>query len=121
MGIYESSGHTRNPLGAVSVFVGLVAALASAVLWAYQFDPGGLLVRSFASKLGPGLASGDALVLFAAIFGALAVISAIAVSMGGSTRGSSVLAIMLGVVGLSYPVLSWFKVFTRPLLRHGLP
>jgi hypothetical protein len=121
MGIYQSSGHTRNPLGAVSVFVGIVGAAASAILWAYQYDPDGSLVRSVASRLGPGLASGDALVLFAAIFGALAVVSAIAVSVGGSTRASSVIAIVLGVVALSYPLLSWFKVFTRPLLRQGLP
>ena len=121
MGIYQSSGRTRNPLGAVSVVLGIVGAAASVALWAYQFDPSGPFVRSFASKLGPGLASGDALVLFAAIFGALAVISAIAVSLGGSTRASSVVAIMLGVIALSYPLLSWFKVFTRPLLRHGLP
>lgn len=121
MGIYQSSGRTRNPLGAVSVFVGLVGAIASVILWAYQFDPNGPLVRSIAGKLGPSFASGDALVLFAAIFGAMAVISAIAVSVGGTTRASSVVAVVLGVIGLSYPVLSWFKVFTRPLLRHALP
>jgi hypothetical protein len=120
MGIYQSSGRTRNPLGAVSVFVGVVGAVASAVLWANQYDPGSPLVRSFYSTLGPGLASGDALMLFAAIFGGLAVISAIAVSVGGSTRASSVVAIVLGVVALSYPVLGWFKVVTRPL-RHALP
>lgn len=121
MGIYQSSGRTRNPLGAVSVFVGIVGALASVILWAYQFDPNGPLVRSFAERLGPGLASGDALVLFAGIFGAIAVISAIAISVGGSTRASSVVAVVLGVIALSYPVLSWFKVFTRPLLRNNLP
>ena len=121
MGIYQSSGRTRNPLGVASVVMGAVGAFASVILWAYQYDPSGPLVRSVASKLGPGLASGDALVLFAAVFGALAVISAIAVSVGGSTRASSVVAIMLGVVALSYPLLSWFKVFSRPLLRHGLP
>lgn len=121
MGIYQSSGRTRNPLGVVSVFVGIVGAAASVILWAYQYDPDGPLVRSIAWRLGPGLASGDALVMFAAVFGALAVISAIAVSVGGSTRASSVLATVLGVVALSYPVLNWFKVFTRPLLRHTLP
>ncbi len=121
MGIYQSSGHTRNPLSAVSVLVGMVGAVASVILWAYQYDPGGPLARSFASRLGPGLASGDALVLFAAIFGALAVVSAIAISVSGSTRASSVVAIILGVVALSYPLLIWFKVFTRPLLRNGLP
>ncbi|MGZ5301737.1 MAG: hypothetical protein ACXWEJ_07930 [Actinomycetota bacterium] len=121
MGIYQSSGRTRNPLGVVSVFVGIVGAAASVLLWAYRYDPEGSLVRSIASRLGPGFAFGDTLVLFAAIFGALAVISAIAVSVGGSTRASSVVATVLGVVALSYPVLIWFKVFTRPLIRHALP
>jgi hypothetical protein len=121
MGIYQSSGHTRNPLGVVAVFVGAIGALASVTLWAYQYDPHGPIVRSIASSLGPGFAFGDTLVVFAAIFGALAVIAAIAVSVGGSTRASSVVATLLGVVALSYPLLAWFKVLTRPLLRHTLP
>jgi hypothetical protein len=120
MGIYQSSGRTRNPLGTVSVVVGVVGAIASAILWAYQFDPNGPLVQSFASRLGPGLGSGDALVLFATVFGGLAVISAIALSIGGSARASTFAAIVLGVFALSYPVLSWFQVFTRPLIRNGI-
>jgi hypothetical protein len=120
MGIYQSSGRTRSPLGALAVAVGMLGAGASIILWAYQYDPTGALVRSVASKLGPGLVLGDALVLFAAIFGAFAVLSAIALSVGGSPRASSVVAIVLGVIALSYPVLQWFKVFTRPFLRNGL-
>jgi hypothetical protein len=121
MGIYQSSGRTRNPLAALSVCVGAVGATASAVLWAYQFDPNGPLVRSIAERLGPGLGTGDALVLFAAIFGGMALIFGIATSMGGSGRSSSILAIVLGVFAVSYPILSWFQVFTRPLLHHSLP
>lgn len=121
MGIYQSSGHTRNPLGTVSVVVGIVGASASILLWANQFDANGPLLLSITSRLGPGLASPDALMLFATVFGALAVTSAIALSVGGSGRASSFVAIALGVVALSYPILSWFKVFTRPLLRHALP
>jgi hypothetical protein len=121
MGIYESSGRTRNPLGAISICVGIVGAVASIILWAYQFDPNDPYVRSIAGKLGPGLASGDTLVLFAAVFGVLAVIFAIGVSMSGSGRASTVVAIVLGAVALSYPLLSWFKVFTRPLLHQSLP
>ena len=120
MGIYQSSGRTRNPLGAISVVVGMVGACASVILWAYQYDPGGALVRSVAAKLGPGLVLGDTLVLFAAVFGTIAVVSAVALSVSGSTRATSVVAIVLGVIALSYPVLQWFKVFTRPLLRNGL-
>jgi len=120
MGIYQSSGRTRNPLGALAVAVGMLGAGASVILWAYQFDPGGTFVRSVATKLGPGFVLGDTLVLFATIFGTIAVVSAIALSVSGSTRATSVLAIVLGVIALSYPVLQWFKVFTRPLLRNGI-
>jgi len=118
MGIYQSSGRTRNPLGAVAVLAGVVGAGASAVLWTYQYDPRGLLVRSIASKLGPGIALGDRLVLLAAICGGLAVVMAIAGSLGGSMRASSVVATVLGAIGLSYPVLTWFQVVSRPLLRR---
>jgi hypothetical protein len=118
MGIYQSSGHTRNPLGVVSVFVGIVGALISVVLWAYQYDPGGPFVRSVASRLGPGLALGDSMVLVAAICGGLAIAMAITGSVGGSTKGSSAIAIVLGVIALSYPLLSWFKVLSRPVLHR---
>jgi len=121
MGIYQSSGRTRDPLGVVCVLVGGIGAAASAVLWAYQYDPGGLLVRSVASRLGPGLGLGDGLILFAAICGIFAVALAIAGSVGGSTKGASVVAIVLGVTALSYPTLTWLRVFTRPLLHHSLP
>lgn len=118
MGIYQSSGHTRNPLGVVSVFVGIVGALASAVLWAYHYDPGGPFVRSIASKLGPGLALGDGMVLLAAICGGIAISMAIAGSVDGITKGSSAIAIVFGVIALSYPVLSWLKVLSRPVLHR---
>ena len=116
MGIYQSSGHTRNPLGVVSVFVGIVGALISGVLWAYHFDPNGPFVQSIASKLGPGLAFGDGMVILAAICGGLAIAMAIAGSVGGSTKGSSAIAIVFGVIALSYPVLSWLRLLSRPVL-----
>ena len=120
MGIYQSSGRTRNPLGALAVAVGMLGAGASVILWIYQYDPRGAFIRSVASKLGAGFVLGDTLVLFATIFGLIAVVSAVALSVGGSTRATSILAIILGVIALSYPVLQWFKVFTRPLLRNGI-
>ncbi len=118
MGIYQSSGRTRNPLGTIAVLVGIAGAFASVVLWAYQLDPSGTFVRSIASKLGPGIALGDGLILVAAICGGIAVIMAIPGSIGGSMRGSSVTAIVFGVIALSYPVLTWFQVVSRPLLHR---
>ena len=39
MGIYQSSGRTRDPLGGVAMPIGIAGAFASVVLWAYQLDP----------------------------------------------------------------------------------
>ena len=118
MGIYHSSGRTRDPLGGVAMLIGIAGAFASVVLWAYQLDPHGGFVHSIASRLGPGIALGDGLVLTAGICGGLAVIMAIAGSLGGSMRGSSVVAIVFGVIALSYPVLAWFQVISRPILHR---
>jgi len=118
MGIYQSSGKTRNPLAGIAMVVGVAGAFASVVLWAYQVDPRGAFVRTVASRLGPGIALGDGLMLVAAICGAVAVTLAITGSFGGSMGGSSVLAVALGVIALSYPVLSWFQLVSRPIVHR---
>ena len=118
MGIYQSSGRSTNPLGFLSVLIGLFGAGASVVLWMYQSDPNGALIRSIASKLGPGFALGDDLVLVALICGAFTVGLAIVGAFGGTAKGSAVISIVLGVVALSYPVLTRLDVITRPLVQH---
>jgi len=118
MGIYQSSGRAANPLGVVSVLVGAVGAVVSVVLWAYQYDPRGAFVRSISAKLGPGLALGDGLVTTALVCGAASVAMAIAGSLGGRLRGSAIMAIVLGVIALSYPILTKLDIVTRPLIHH---
>jgi hypothetical protein len=117
MGIYQSSGRSTNPLGFFSVLIGGIGAGASVVLWAYQYDPHGAFVRSIASKLGPGFALGDGLVLIALICGAFTVGFAIVGALGG-VKGFAVVSIVLGVVALSYPVLTKLDVISRPLVQH---
>jgi hypothetical protein len=118
MGIYQSSGRAANPLGVVSVLVGVAGAFASIVLWAFQYDPNGAFTRSLAAKLGYGFALGDGLTTTALVCGAAAVAMAIAGSLGGRMRGSGVVAIVLGVVALSYPVLTKLDIVARPLMHH---
>jgi len=118
MGIYQSSGRAANPLGVVSVLVGAIGAFAAVVLWAYQYDPHGAIVRSVSSRLGPGFALGDGLMTTALVCGAASVAMAIAGSLGGRLRGSAVVAIVLGVIALSYPVLTKLDIVTRPLVHH---
>lgn len=121
MGIYQSSGRSTNPLGFFSVLIGIFGAGASLVLWAYQYDPHGAFVHSISSKLGPGFALGDGLVLTALICGVFTVALAIVGAVGGSVRGSAVISVVLGVVALSYPVLTKLDVITRPLVQHFHP
>jgi hypothetical protein len=55
------------------------------------------------------------LVLLAAVLGVMAVVSGILSSLGGRAGGAVIVALVLGVVALSYPVLSWLNVVTGPL------
>lgn len=120
MGIYQSSGRTQNPLGFVSVVLGAAGALASVVLWVYQYDPRSSLVNAIAARLGPGLVLGDGLVTVSLVSGALAMGLAVVGSLGGRLRSSAVITMVLGVIALSYPLLSKLQVVTRPLV-HRLP
>jgi len=118
MGIYQSSGRAANPLGVVSVSVGAIGAFASVVLWAYQYDPHGAFLRSLTARLGSGLVMGDGLMTTALVCGAASVAMAVAGSLGGRLRGSAIVSIVLGVVALSYPILSKLDIVTRPLIHH---
>lgn len=115
MGIYESSGRTHDPLGIVALGAGAVSAASGLIMWAYQLDPNGALVRSVSARLGAGALLGDRLVMIDLIAGAAAVGLAVIASMGGRAKGTAVAALVLGVIGLSYPILSSLDVIRRPL------
>lgn len=121
MGIYASSGRSRNPFGFLATLIGLVGAASSLVLWTYQLNPTSGLIRSFAARLGPGGLLGDRLSLVAVVCGALAIAVAIVFAMGGKMRASTGAAIALGVLALSYPALSALKVIARPFSHGSIP
>jgi len=102
MGIYQSSGRAANPLGVVSILIGAVGAIASSV----------------SARMGSAFVSGDGLMTTALVCGAAAVAMAIAGSLGGRLRGSAVVSIVLGVLALSYPILTKLDIVTRPLIHH---
>ena|SRR2546428_10862376 len=121
MGIYASSGRSRNPFGFLATLVGLVGAVCSLVLWTYQLNPSSNVIRSFSARLGPGGLLGDRLSLVAVVCGALAIGMAIVFSMGGKMRASTGVAIALGVLAVSYPALSALKVVARPFSHGSIP
>jgi hypothetical protein len=117
MGIYESSGQTRDPLGILALGVGAIAAGCAVIMWAYQADPDSALVRSVSARLGAGALLGDRLVMVSLIAGALAVGLGVIASIGGRAKGTAVGALVLGAIGLSYPVLTSLELIRRPLER----
>ena len=117
MGIYGSSGKTSNPMGGLGVFIGLLAAGCSAVLWVHYFDPTTTMFGDVSLRI----ASGDLesqLTILAGTFGLMAVIGGIAGGLGGRGSGTTVASLLLGIVGLSYPVLHWIQGTTG---RFGSP
>jgi hypothetical protein len=118
MGIYESSGHANNPLGFLAFLVGVVGAASALLMWVYQYAPDNGVIDSISARLGTGELLGDRLVMTAAICGGVACGLAIISSLGGKARGSAIFALVLGVVALSFPVLSSLDVIARPLAER---
>ena len=111
--IYGSSGRQSDPLSNMGVVVGIVAALIAAILWYYHFQPNSQLLGSYSSRVSGGGDLHDQLRVLSAVLGTMAVIAGVGGSLGGRGRASSVAALVLGVAGLSYWVLTALNVFTR--------
>lgn len=114
-GVFRSSGRRTNPLGAISIVTGLVSALASAVLWIYRVQPDSRILGQYSAEVAAGGQLADQLVALAAILGVMAVLSSIMTSSSGEGGGSYFMGLVLGLVGLSYPLLDWLNVMSEPL------
>jgi len=110
MGIFGSSGRRANPLVNLGMFVGFIGAGISAVLWIYHFEPSAkILGDSLSAQIAAGGSLTDQLRLLAAAFGTMAVIAGIGAGLSGNGGGAA-FAIVLGAIGLSYPVLKALDV-----------
>jgi hypothetical protein len=114
-GIFGSSGRHGDPLGVIAALVGVAGAACSALMWIYQINPDSTFLGSYSAQMTNGGRLGSQLVLLAAVFGLMAIIAGILSSLGGRAGASVVIALVLGVVALSYPVLSWLNVVSGPL------
>jgi hypothetical protein len=119
MGIYESSGRSySDPLSAVAMITGLAGAVLSGALWLVRFEPQTQLLGSYGARLSASGALTDQVAMLAAVLGAIALIFGIVSSMGGRARLTTSLSIVLGVLAISYPVLTGLNVITGPLSSH---
>ncbi|HEY7478256.1 MAG TPA: hypothetical protein VIB62_08465 [Actinomycetota bacterium] len=113
MGIYQSSGRVANPFGTIGVMVGVIGAAFSVILWIHHYSPDTTLLGSYSAQISSGSQLADGLSVLAAIFGVMAVFSGIIGGFGGKGSASTVASLLLGVVALSYPVLTALNLVER--------
>jgi hypothetical protein len=116
--VFGSSGKRSNPAGVVSILAGTAGALGSAVLWIYRVHPESTLLGSYSTDLASGGTLSHQLVILSAVLGVMAILGSIAASTGGSGGGYFV-GLVLGLVALSYPALTWLNIVSSPL-RHTI-
>jgi hypothetical protein len=103
-GILGSAGRRSNPLGTIGVLTGSLGAAFSVILWLHYFQPDTTLLGQYSNQIVYG-DLGNQLVLLAGLFGLMGVIAGIAGGLGGNGTAGTVAALLLGIVGVSYPVL----------------
>jgi len=111
MGIYGSSGKTTNPMGGLAVVVGGIGAAISVALWIYYFNPSTAFLGEFGARIATGDLA-DSMPALAFAFGTIGVVGGISGGLGGRGSGTTVAALLLGIVAVSYPVLNWLQVTT---------
>ena len=114
-GVFGSSGRHSNPLGVLSVITGIGAAACSFVLWIYQVAPDSRLLGQYSAEVASGGQLWEQLMALAAVLGLMAVIGSIMTSSSGEGGGGYFLGLVLGLIGLSYPLLTWLDVISGPL------
>jgi hypothetical protein len=114
-GVFGSSGKRSNPMGAVSIVTGLAGALAGAILWIYRIQPDSQILGKYASQVAHGGPLAGQLAALAAVLGLMAVLSSIMTSSAGEGGGAYFIGLILGLVALSYPLLTWLNIVSGPL------
>ena len=113
MGIYSSSGKTANPLGTIGVLTGAIGAAFSVILWYHHYIPSTTILGAYSVQITSGGDLAEQLRLLAGVFGLMGVICGIIGGLGGRGGASTVASLLLGIIGVSYPVLAYLDVITR--------
>lgn len=113
--LFGRSGRHTNPIGVVSILTGVAGALASAILWVYEVEPASRILGRYSAELAAGGLLSEQLASLAAVLGLMAVITSIMASSGWEGGGGSFIGLILGIVALSYPVLTWLHLVSGPL------
>ena len=108
-GILGSTGKSSNPLGPIGVLTGSIGAAFSVILWLHYFQPDTQILGQYSGQIAYGT-MGEQLRLLAGVFGMMGVVAGIAGGLGGNSSGGTVAALLLGIVGVSYPVLDYLNL-----------
>lgn len=104
--IYGSSGSKANPMTLLAVLVGLVGAACSALLWLHRISPSSTFLASITVRLTSSAMLGQRLEVVALAAGVIAIGAALISAIGGRKGGTGVVvAVVLGLGAISYPVL----------------
>ena len=114
-GIYKSSGKHVNPAAGLSILTGLFGAGCSLLLWLFAYRPETTLFGSWGQEIAANGLLAEQLRVMAVTLGGIAILSAIMASFGGRGRWTTATGVTLGVIGVSYPVLTWLNVATANL------
>jgi integral membrane sensor domain MASE1 len=104
-----SAGKTSNPLAPIGVLTGAIGSAFSVILWVHHFQPETAILGQYSSQIVYGNL-GDQLQLLAALFGLMGIIAGIAGGLGGNGTAGTVASLLLGIVGVSYPALSYLNL-----------
>jgi hypothetical protein len=113
MGIYKSSGKVANPVAGLSLLVGLIGAAFAIILWFFRYNPDSTFLGDWGANVAAGGTFHDQLRWLAATCGTIAILASILASFGGRGRWTTVAGIVFGMIGLSYPILTWVNVVSQ--------
>jgi hypothetical protein len=114
-GIYKSSGKHVNPAAGLSIVTGAAGAVCSLLLWLFAYRPETSFLGNWGREIAADGLLAEQLRVLAVALGSIGIISAVLASFGGRGRWTTATGVTLGVIGLSFPVLSWLDVVTARL------
>jgi hypothetical protein len=114
-GIYKSSGKHVNPAAGLSIITGAVGAACSLVLWLFAYRPETTFFGAWGREIVAGGLLSEQLRVLAVTLGGIAILAAVLASFGGRGRWTTATGVTLGVIALSFPILSYLNVVTKSI------
>jgi hypothetical protein len=104
-----------DPLGIMAFTCALIGFAISASLWTLQIGAFPLELGGFEFELFHGGELRDQVLWLAATLGAIGVGAGLLSGLGGRPRGLTGLSIVLGLLAITYPVMTFLEMISLPL------